>query len=269
VVGNLIAKVATSPFKLLGALVGGGEELSFVEFEPGEAGWIEGETNKLEKITRALGERPAVNLEIEASVDPRLDRDALARKIVRTSIRTQRLQELAAVGQTPSAAESFQVEPAEYERLLRAAVVKQFGTNLSDAVRALAADKSTNQPPARAAAPPKKKQGLIGRVVGLLPLHKKDSPAGAARLQAKADAALLKQNPELATMPPEVMEMLLGSKTEVPADTFLKLMQDRAQAVQKELMKGGQVTAERLFLIAPKPGSTNSQGQARVNLSLN
>ena len=159
VVVNLIAKVAASPFKLLGALVGGGEELSFVEFEPGEVGWLEGETNKLEKLTKALGERPAVNLEIEASVDPRLDRDALARKFVRASIKTQRLQELAAVGQTPAADESFQVEPAEYERLLRAAVVKQFGTNLSDAVRALAADKSTNQPPARAAAAAQEEAG--------------------------------------------------------------------------------------------------------------
>ncbi|MEO8429834.1 MAG: DUF748 domain-containing protein [Verrucomicrobiota bacterium] len=269
VVANLIGKVATSPFKLLGALVGGGEELSFVEFEPGEVGWLEGETNKLGKLTKALHERPAVNLEIEASVDARLDRDALARKFVRASIRAQRLQELTEVGQTPAAAESLEVEPAEYERLLRAAVVKQFGTNLSDAVSALAAEKSTNQPPARATAGPGKKQGLVRRIVGLLALHKKDSPAGAARRQAKADAALLKQNPELATMPPEVMEILLASKTEVPADAFLKLMQDRAQAVQAELIKSGQVTAERLFLITPRPVSTNSQGQARVNLSLN
>lgn len=32
---NLIAKAATSPFSLLGAIIGGGEELSFVEFEYG------------------------------------------------------------------------------------------------------------------------------------------------------------------------------------------------------------------------------------------
>src|SRR5262249_17156174 len=132
VIVNLITKAATSPFKLLGALVGGGDELSYIDFMPGESLLLESETNKIEKLTRALLHRPAINLEIDASVDPRLDRDALARKVVRASIKTFRLQELATAGETPPAAESFQVPPADYERLLRAAVVKQFGTNLTE-----------------------------------------------------------------------------------------------------------------------------------------
>src|ERR1039458_5733498 len=37
VILNVIVKAATSPFSLLGALVGGGEELSFVEFEAARA----------------------------------------------------------------------------------------------------------------------------------------------------------------------------------------------------------------------------------------
>ena len=35
VIVNLIGKAATAPFAILGALVGGGEELSFVEFAAG------------------------------------------------------------------------------------------------------------------------------------------------------------------------------------------------------------------------------------------
>ena len=57
VVMNLITKAATSPFKLLGALVGGGEELSYVDFEPGTARLLKGETNKISKLTKALVER--------------------------------------------------------------------------------------------------------------------------------------------------------------------------------------------------------------------
>ena len=74
VVVNLIVKAATSPFSLLGALVGGGEELSFVQFEPGRADIPDAEAQKLEKLVKALYERPAVNLEIAGSFDPEKDR---------------------------------------------------------------------------------------------------------------------------------------------------------------------------------------------------
>ena len=80
---------------------------------------------------------------------------------------------------------------------------------------------------------------------------------------------MLKQNPELGTLTPEVLESLLGSKLEVPPESFLKLMQDRAHVVQKELLRQGQFGAERLLLIAPNPVTTGFQGETRVNLSLN
>jgi hypothetical protein len=51
---NLILKVATSPFSLLGALAGGGEELQFVDFAPGLTTLDAGQTNKLMKLAEAL-----------------------------------------------------------------------------------------------------------------------------------------------------------------------------------------------------------------------
>jgi hypothetical protein len=36
IIVNLLAKAATSPFALLGALFGGGEELSYLEFDYGK-----------------------------------------------------------------------------------------------------------------------------------------------------------------------------------------------------------------------------------------
>ncbi|HEY5914669.1 MAG TPA: DUF748 domain-containing protein, partial [Verrucomicrobiae bacterium] len=270
VIVNLIAKAATSPFKLLGALVGGGEELSYVEFVPGEARFVEGETNKLEKLSTALLDRPAVNLEIEGAADPQLDRDALTQQIVREQAKTARLQELSTVGQVPADAQAFQVEPGSYERLLRSALVKQYGTNLTAALREFTeSGVSTNQPPRTAKPKPASRLSLLDRAVGWLPLRKKNSPKAAAWQQAKADAMLLKQNPEVGALTLEVMEALLARKTEVPADAFVRLMQARANAVQAELLKNGQITAERLFLIAPKPVDSAYRGSARVNLSLN
>ena len=45
-------------------------------------------------------------------------------------------------------------------------------------------------------------------------------------------------------------------------------MQHRAEAVQKFLLDTGQVTAERLFLVAPKPVDPAVKGEARAMFSL-
>jgi uncharacterized protein involved in outer membrane biogenesis len=268
VIVNLIAKAATSPFKLLGSLVGGGEELSYLEFAPGDANLLATETNKIEKLGKALAERPALNLEIEASADSKLDRDAMARRMVRDQIRLARVQEVAAVGQ-PADASGFQVEPEQFERLLRAEVVKQFGSNLTNALQEFAARASaTNQVPAENEVKTVK-VGLVDRALAWLPLQKKNSPGAVARRQMIADAALLKENPAVGALSAETMEMLLASRTEVPLDAFLKLMQARAATVQGELLKQQGITAERLFLMAPKALDPAQAGQARVNLSLN
>lgn len=266
---NVIAKAATSPFKLLGALVGGGEELSYVEFQPGSAAFLEGETNKLDKLVKALVERPAVNLEIEAVTDPQADGQALARSAVRAQIKEKRLEEIAATGQPRPPAETFEIEPDEYERLLRAALVEAFGTNLSAALHefAAAAASPTNRPPPAKIEKPR--QGWLQAAIGWLPIHGKNSPQAIARRRAKADAAILKRNPELAATAVETMEALLASRTGVPTEEYLRLRRERCQAVQQYLTASGAITAERLFLIAPKPPQPGQAGQARVVLSLN
>lgn len=269
VIVNVIVKSATSPFKLLGALVGGGEELSFVEFEPGTATWREGEEDKIAKLVKALQARPALSLEIQASTDPQRDRDAIALRLVRESIKNARIKELTAVGQSPGEESEFVPEPEHYERLLRARVVEEFGTNLTAALAELAARPATNQSAGRASRSEGK--GLLRRAVDLaaVPFQGKNHPAKVARRQAKADAALLKKNPILESVTAESMELLLASRVEVPAESFLTLRRERAKVVQAELLKDGQLTADRLFLIAPGPPDPSSPGSASVNLSLN
>ena len=280
VVLNLITKAATSPFKLLGALVGGGDELSFVDFEAGTATVLEGETNKLAKLTKALVERPAINLEIDSSVDPDGDRHALARFEVRNQLKTARLAELAATGQTPPEVESFEIDPANYERLLRAEFVRVYGTNWTDALADLqvAAQTNigmasisghTNRPSSTTVKPKSKLQLALQVVASWNPFEKKNSPTGAARRQAISDARLLRENPALATLSPDLMEHLLAVKTEVPAEVFIALMKARTQAVQEEMLRSGEIQADRIFLVAPKPVGAGFQGQARSSLSLN
>ena len=75
---NVLTKLITSPFKLLGGMFGGGNaDLSFVEFAPGSAALAAPETKKLDVLARSLYERPALKLEISGAVDTLADAAAL------------------------------------------------------------------------------------------------------------------------------------------------------------------------------------------------
>lgn len=88
---NLIVKAATSPFKMLGALVGSeGEELDFVIFTPGSNALSQEQQSKLAKIAKALGERPQLILNLRGAAAESVDRHALAERAILTRIRTQR-----------------------------------------------------------------------------------------------------------------------------------------------------------------------------------
>ena len=261
IVVNMVVKAATSPFKLLGALVGGdGDELSFVEFTPGEALLDGSETNKLVKLAAALAKRPTLNLEIEGAVDPASDRDALARQKLAEQLKAKRLQELTAKGRAPESVATFQIEPEEKDRLLRAAFAEQFGTNTAEIIQAgLARLTATNQ--TAAVAPPPPKRNLFQRALGLFGI-------GTPR-QSKAEKRLSKADRQaLGLATPELMETLLAEKVPISEEEFRQLITARARCVQEWLLQNGPVAADRLFLIAPKPVDSAYQGQSRVNLSL-
>jgi outer membrane protein OmpA-like peptidoglycan-associated protein len=74
IIKNLLVKAATSPFALLGALVGGSDEdFSSVSFESGSARLSDAEKDKLQRMAQALTERPGLEVEISGFVDPEND----------------------------------------------------------------------------------------------------------------------------------------------------------------------------------------------------
>lgn len=77
--GAIVAKAVTAPFALLGATVGGGAELSYIEFAPGSATLDEADIVKLSTLVKALNERPGVNIDVRGRADPESDREALSR----------------------------------------------------------------------------------------------------------------------------------------------------------------------------------------------
>ncbi|MGH6998176.1 MAG: DUF748 domain-containing protein, partial [Phenylobacterium sp.] len=126
VVGNLFTKIATSPFALLGALGGGGDELQFIDFAPGAAALNEASGQKVAQLGKALVERPALNLEIPMAVDPAADRAALVQKRLDaqlTAAANARLGKKASA----AAAQDALADPKTHRAILEALYRQQLG----------------------------------------------------------------------------------------------------------------------------------------------
>jgi outer membrane protein OmpA-like peptidoglycan-associated protein len=70
---DLILRIATSPFALLG-IGGGGEDLTFVEFAAGSHSLAESEQKKLDVLAKELFDHPDLKMQIEGSVDSTTDK---------------------------------------------------------------------------------------------------------------------------------------------------------------------------------------------------
>jgi len=121
VIGNLFVKAATSPFALISALTGGGEQLEFAEFDYGSAEVKEATAKKLNTIAKALQDRPGIKLDVEGHVDMEKDREALKTLFFQRKIKTQKMKETAKKGQPPVPVDEIKIEPKEYERYLKKA----------------------------------------------------------------------------------------------------------------------------------------------------
>ena len=121
ILGNLLAKAATSPFALLGSLFGGGEELSYLEFDYGRANLTEPNLKKLDTIVKALDDRPALKLDVQGQVDVERDTEGLKNYLVQKKVKTQKLKELMKKESETIPVDDVKIEPTEYEKYLRMA----------------------------------------------------------------------------------------------------------------------------------------------------
>jgi hypothetical protein len=124
IIFNLIEKAVTAPFSLIANLVGGGgggEQLSYVEFEYGRAAPASSERDKLGKLQAALVDRPGLKLDITGHVDPQQDREGLRRYRFDQQVKAQKLKAMVKQGAAVASAEQISIAPEEYEKYLRAA----------------------------------------------------------------------------------------------------------------------------------------------------
>ncbi|MEN6488681.1 MAG: DUF748 domain-containing protein [Smithella sp.] len=93
IIVNLFTKALTAPFALLSSITGGGEELSFIEFDYGSSTVSEENLKKVNALIKALAERPQLKLDIEGYVDPENDREGLKKAAVNRKIRAQKIKD--------------------------------------------------------------------------------------------------------------------------------------------------------------------------------
>ncbi len=117
VIGNLIMKAVTAPFSLLAGAFGGADEQGAVIFDAGRSTLNKAAEEQLDKVAKALIDRPALKMTVVGWADAKAEEDALKRERLADMVLAQKRRKAARDG--GEAAEVTKVEPDEYSALLK------------------------------------------------------------------------------------------------------------------------------------------------------
>ena len=133
---KVIIKVTTAPFKFLGNLIGiGGDEMEFVEFEPGRKNLTPPQHERLGNLAKALKERPALKLQVHGAYDKRADADAIRAQRFESLLETRLL---ATAGGDSIAVTAIKSDPSSgrMQSVLEGLYTEAFGAEKLAALRA-------------------------------------------------------------------------------------------------------------------------------------
>jgi hypothetical protein len=203
IIVNLITKAVTAPFTLLASLIGGGEEMSFIEFDYGSALVTEPNQQKIKSLVKALYERPNLKMDIEGYVDMEKDKDGLKKSEFNRKVKAQKLKDMLRKGEAAVPVDQIQLQPQEYEKYL---------TKAYDA-------------------------------------EEFPKPRNAIGLQK--------------SLPPPEMEKLMITNIIVNDSDLRQLASRRADNVKELILKSGEVTPGRVFIIEPPSLSPQKKEKAK------
>ncbi|BBP02242.1 DUF748 domain-containing protein [Sulfuriferula nivalis] len=122
VIVNLLVKAVTSPFALIGGLLGGDSaQLSFLDFPAGSAIINEAGITKLDHLSKALADRPSLKLDIAGRVDTETDSNGLRQLAFERLLKVQKLKQLVKDGVSITSADDIKIASNEYTTYLKAA----------------------------------------------------------------------------------------------------------------------------------------------------
>ncbi|MGQ7933332.1 DUF748 domain-containing protein [Paraburkholderia sp. D1E] len=115
---NLLQKAVTAPFSLIAnAFGGGGEELGYVEFDPGSAKLSDAADKKLDTIVKALADKTSIRIDLIGRVDPAVDGPGLREQYVDRQVKQQKIKDVVGNGESVDLS-TVTVDPKEYDKYL-------------------------------------------------------------------------------------------------------------------------------------------------------
>ncbi len=115
---NLLQKAVTAPFSLIANAFGGsGEELGYVEFEPGSAKLTDADNKKLDTIVKALADKTSIKMDLIGRVDPAVDEPALRTQYVDRLVKQQKIKDVVGNGESVDLS-TVTVDPKDYDKYL-------------------------------------------------------------------------------------------------------------------------------------------------------
>jgi uncharacterized protein involved in outer membrane biogenesis len=122
VIVNILTKAITAPFSLL-AGGGGADDLSSVEFKPGTAQIAAAGVGAIDKVAKALVDKPALKMTVTGAADAASERDAFQAAAVEARLVVEQKREGVRAGEPASAASAASAPPTfgadERARLLK------------------------------------------------------------------------------------------------------------------------------------------------------
>ncbi|MFP3569467.1 DUF748 domain-containing protein [Paraburkholderia sp. SIMBA_030] len=115
---NLLQKAVTAPFSLIAnAFGGGGEELGYVEFDPGSAKLSDAGEKKLDTVVKALADKTSIRIDLIGRVDPAVDEPGLRDRYVERVVKQQKIKDVVGNGESVDLS-TVTVDPNEYDKYL-------------------------------------------------------------------------------------------------------------------------------------------------------
>jgi hypothetical protein len=246
VIVNVVTKLVTSPFAALGSLFGGkGEEVSFIQFQPGRSDSAPGADQKIETLLRGLQERPALQLEIAGSFDPVSDSAGLRREKLDRELRRHKWSSLRKAVQARTKIEDVELSDGNRKDALKALYRAVMKTN-NPAVKSAVSERGPQSKPAIPAGSKLENSGPA-------------SDRGAVLLVRPSTPA--KHSPPADSIEGEVLNTIQVTDTDLR-----NLAVARAQSIHKKLSESGKIETERLLLAEQLEAGTNQAARVFFNL---